>query len=147
MATAAVRGVVVSFGEEAEKVTVKVLDGDKKVVAETVCAANGAYQFEKIEAGQYTLVFSKTDHVDREYSIAVSSEAVILDVQIHLLGDVDGNGRINARDKKTIYNHIAGESELTGYDLKVGDVNADSKINARDKKMIYNHISGESLLW
>jgi hypothetical protein len=77
----------------------------------------------------------------------VAEEDVVLDAKIHLLGDVDGNGKINARDKKTIYNHISGESELTGYEFRVGDVYSDDKINARDKKMIYNHISGESLIW
>ncbi len=141
-------GAVESFGDEAEEVTVKVLNGDKVVVAETISAAEtGAYQFEQLEAGEYTLVFSKADHVDREYSIMVAEENVVQDATIYLLGDVDGNGKINARDKKTIYNHIAGESELTDYDFRVGDVNGDGKINARDKKMIYNHIAGESLLW
>ncbi len=145
---ASVSGVVVSFGDESEEVTVKVLNGDKVVVAETISAAEtGAYQFEQLELGEYTLVFSKADHVDREYSITVAEENIVQDATIYLLGDVDGNGKINARDKKTIYNHIAGESELSGYEFQVGDVNSDGKINARDKKMIYNHIAGESLLW
>ena len=69
------------------------------------------------------------------------------DVEIHLIGDVNGDGKINAKDKKIIYNHIAGESLLTEYDFFVGDVNSDGKINATDKKVIYNHIAGENLLW
>jgi hypothetical protein len=143
----AVSGVVVSFGSETEAVTVKVLDGAKKVVAETVSVANGAYQFEKLEAGQYTLVFSKTDHADREYSITVGSEAVVLDARIQLFGDVDGDGKVTAKDQKIYFNHINEVNKLTGYEFTVGDVDLDGKVNAKDKKMIYNHIKGVSLLW
>ena len=77
----------------------------------------------------------------------VGSEAVQLNVSIQLSGDVTGDGQLNARDKKLIYNHIAGTSVMTDYTLAVGDVTEDGIINARDKKLVYNHIAGTSSLW
>lgn len=137
-----------TFGDETDAIDI------------TICDANGAEMdtmstnglssecsFDDIAEGNYVIKISKENHVTREFEITVSGQNISLDAEIHLLGDVDGNDRINARDKKTIYNHIAGENELTGYDFQVGDVNGDGKINARDKKVIYNHILGESLLW
>ena len=62
-------------------------------------------------------------------------------------GDINGDDKINARDKKLLYNHIAGVTVLSGSELMAADMNADGKINARDKKLLYNHIAGISLLW
>ena len=102
------------------------------------------YKFSHVAAGTYTLKVMKNNHVTREYTVVVGNSSVIQDVKIHLLGDVTGDGKINAMDKKKIYNHINGDL-LTGYEFDVANVKADTKINALDKKMIYNHINGESL--
>ena len=60
--------------------------------------------------------------------------------------DVNGDGTINAKDKKIIYGHINDSTtELTGYIFDVGDVNKDGVINAKDKKQIFGHINGTSL--
>ena len=89
---------------------------------------------------------SKKNHVTREYTVTVGAENVTQDVEIWLLGDVNGDGTINAKDKKIIYGHINDSStELTGYIFDVGDVNKDGTINAKDKKLIFGHISGTSL--
>ena len=143
-----ISGVVTSFGDETEGVTVRVLDANKTVVAETLSVATtGVYELELFDAGEYTFIFSKTNHVDREYSVTVTGENITLDARIQLYGDVDGDGKVNAKDKKIIYMHLTGESEIIGYAFVVGDVDSDGKINAKDKKMIYNHIKGEALLW
>ena len=98
-------------------------------------------------SGLYTLEVSKTNHVTRRYEITVSDMAVEQDAEIWLIGDVNGDGRVNAKDKKILYNHIAGSSPLADYAFLVGDVNSDSRINAKDKKMIYNHTAGTVPLW
>ena len=142
-----VSGTVTSFGEAAN-VVLKLLNSEGEEVAETTASnENGLYQFENVESGNYILQITKKNHITSEYTINITDEAVEQNVEIHLLGDVNGDGKINAKDKKIIYNHIAGESVLEEYDFRVGDVNDDGKINAKDKKIIYNHIAGESLLW
>jgi len=83
-------------------------------------------------------------------AVTVSAASVITqDLEIRLIGDVSGDGKISAIDKKMIYNHINKSPEITDeYILAVGDVNNDGKISAIDKKMIYNHInSADGSLW
>lgn len=90
----------------------------------------------------------KKNHVTRDYPITVTADSTTQqNMELWLVGDVTGDGRVNARDKKMVYNHIAGTSPLEGYPFSVGDVTGDGRINARDKKMLYNHIAGNALLW
>ena len=89
----------------------------------------------------------KENHVTREYTVVVGNSSVIQGVKNHLKGDINGDGKISAVDKKLIYSHIDSSKELTGYEFDVANVNGDTKISAVDKKMIYNHISGDSSLW
>ena len=105
------------------------------------------FQIEGVAPGTYTMKVMKNNHVAREYTVTVSTENVTQDVKIHLLGDINGDGKISAVDKKLIYSHIDSSKELTGYEFDVANVNGDTKISAVDKKMIYNHISGDSSLW
>ncbi len=143
-----VNGTVSSFGDATEPVALSLVDTDGVCVAETTSMVDtGMFQFEDVEQGNYTLVVEKTNHTTREYNITVADEEVVQDVAIYLVGDVSGDGKINAKDKRMIYNHIAGESVLEDYDFLVGDVSGDGKINAKDKRIIYNHIAGESLIW
>ena len=88
----------------------------------------------------------KNNHVTREYTVIVGTVPVVQDVEIWLLGDVNGDGTINVKDKKLIFNHLNDPSgALTGYALDVGDVNRDGTINVKDKKLIFNHLKGTSL--
>jgi hypothetical protein len=141
-----ISGMVTSFGEESEKTTVQLFPSGSGTPAFsiTLTGTHAMYSFEGVEAGTYTMKVSKANHVTREYTVFVGNSPIPLDAKIHLLGDVTGDGKVNAMDKKKIYNHINGEL-LTGYEFDVANVKVDTKINALDKKMIYNHINGESL--
>lgn len=146
--TATVTGTLTTFGDEAAQVIISLLDINGATVAETSVIENStAYTLEDIAEGNYTLRISKTNHVTRDYLIIVTGDTINQDAEIHLIGDVNGDGNLNAKDKKILYNHIAGSSLLTEYDFAVGDVNGDGSLNAKDKKMVYNHIAGNSLLW
>lgn len=105
------------------------------------------YKMENVPTGNYILRVSKTDHVTREYPVVMTGKEVSQDIEIWFLGDVNGDGTINARDKKMLYNHIEKISVLSGYLFDIGDVNGDSTINARDKKLLYNHIERIVPLW
>lgn len=144
-----ITGVVSGFGAEDEEMLIRVVDSDGAVVAATQATGGKAlYMLENVPAGSYTLRVEKKNHVSRDYSITITAgRAAIQNIELWLTGDVDGNGRVNARDKKLIYNHIAGGSQLTDYAFYVGDVDGNGRINAKDSKMIYNHIAGMTLLW
>lgn len=103
---------------------------------------------DNVAVGTYTLRVSKANHILYDCPITITANnAILQNVEIWLTGDVNGDGKINAKDKKILYNHIAGSSPLTDYAFLVGDVNNDGRVNAKDKKMIYNHIAGHPLLW
>ena len=143
-----VSGMVVSFGEESEKTTVQLFPSGSETPAFSVMltGTHAMYSFNGVSAGTYTMKVSKANHVTREYTVVVGNSSVVQDVKIHLLGDITGDGAINAKDKKIIYGHINDSStELTGYIFDVGDANKDGVINAKDKKLIFGHISGTSL--
>ena len=104
------------------------------------------YSIEGVSAGTYTMKVMKQNHVTREYTVIVGTVPVVQNVEIWLLGDVNGDGTINVKDKKLIFNHLNDPSgALTGYALDVGDVNRDGTINVKDKKLIFNHLKGISL--
>lgn len=59
-----------------------------------------------------------------------------------LLGDVNGDNKVNMKDVATIQNHVAGNIELTGKYLTAGDVNKDGKVNMKDVATLQGQIAG-----
>ena len=144
-----VSGTATSFSSNTDDVTIQLIkSGAADPAYEAVVKGKIAeYSIEGVAPGTYTLKVSKNNHVTREYTVVVGNSSVIQDVKNHLKGDINGDGKISAVDKKLIYSHIDSSKELTGYEFDVANVNGDTKISAVDKKMIYNHISGDSSLW
>ena len=146
--TYTVSGTATSFGSDTDNVILQLIaEGYSEADYEVFVQGNSAcYTFDAVAPGTYTMKVMKQNHVTREYTVTVGAENVTQDVEIWLLGDVNGDGTINAKDKKIIYGHINDSTtELTGYIFDVGDVNKDGAINAKDKKLIFGHISGTSL--
>ena len=143
-----VSGTVTSFNSETDNVILQLIaEGYSEADYEVFVQGNSAgYTFDAVAPGTYTMKVMKQNHVTREYTVTVGSSNVVQDVEIWLLGDVNGDGTINVKDKKLIFNHLNDPSgALTGYALDVGDVNRDGTINVKDKKLIFNHLKGISL--
>ncbi len=149
--TGGITGTVKSFRSDStvdNTTTIQLMDVSGNVIAQTTVTANSdSYTLTDVSAGDYTVQVSKEDHVTREYNVTVGTEMVTLNVEVWLLGDVNGDGDVTVKDKKVIFNHMEGTSALTDYAFAVGDVDGNGDIVAKDKKMIYNHIEGNSLLW
>lgn len=150
-----VRGQVVSFHDDSD-VTVSLFADGSATPKYTVSVPGGIkdssgkyiaeYEIPDVAAGTYTMTVSKSKHVTREYTVTVNNGKVTQNAEIWMLGDVNGDGTINVKDKKLIFNHLNDPSgALTGYALDVGDVNRDGTINVKDKKLIFNHLKGISL--
>ncbi len=137
----------ISIFTDVEDEAVVKLIGDGGELQTIVSGYDTSCLFNDISAGSYILEISKKNYVTRTYTVNVGEENIQQEVEIQLVGDITGDSTINARDKKLIYNHMAGTSLLTDYTFLVGDVTNDGAINARDKKLIYNHIAGASSLW
>ena len=141
----AVSGKLTSYNPN-NPATVELLQNGAVKYTATIAKTTASYSIAGVLPGTYTMKVMKQNHVTREYTVTVGSSNVVQDVEIWLLGDVNGDGTINAKDKKIIYGHINDSTtELTGYIFDVGDVNKDGVINAKDKKQIFGHINGTSL--
>ena len=146
--TYTVSGTATSFGSNTDNVILQLIaEGYSEADYEVFVKGNTAsYSIAGVLPGTYTMKVMKNNHVTREYTVVVGNSSVIQDVEIWLLGDVNGDGTINVKDKKLIFNHLNDPSgALTGYALDVGDVNRDGTINVKDKKLIFNHLKGTSL--
>ena len=105
------------------------------------------YDIPEVAAGTYTMKVMKQNHVKREYTVTVGSSNVVQDVEIWLLGDVTGDGKVNAKDHSRLYAHINKTNLLEGYALLCADVTGDGKVNAKDHSRLYAHISKTNPLW
>lgn len=141
-----VSGTVKSYGSASEVVTVTLTKQGETTPAftDTLTGNSANYSFDTVPAGTYTLKVEKKGHAPWTEEITVGSAAVAKDVTIYLIGDVNGDGKIDANDMQRIYAHISGENKFSN--LAQGDVNGDGKVDANDMQRIYAHISGENPL-
>ena len=151
VAGATVGGTITSYGNASEAVTVTLLQGTSVIGSpQVLTGASGSapysqtYSFPTVPAGEYTLKVEKKGHAPWTEKITVGSADVTKDVTIYLIGDVNGDGTIDATDMQRIYAHISGENTFSN--SAQGDVNKDGNVDATDMQRIYAHISGENLL-
>jgi hypothetical protein len=152
-----VSGTITSYLENTSDITVQLLiiDGETETIAYSTVvntytgATSGytsTYSVPEVVDGTYTLRVSKANHVSRDYPVTVSGGDLTQDVKIHLVGDINGDGKCNTVDKKMIFNHIKDSSKaLTGYEFDCADIDGNQRVNVADKKNVYNHLSGTSL--
>ncbi len=68
-------------------------------------------------------------------------------MKIHLLGDVDGNGKVNTVDVSKANSHVKSVSILGEYEAKCADVNEDGHVKTPDVARINAHAKAVDLLW
>ena len=106
------------------------------------------YDIPSVAAGTYTVQVSKKNHVTREYTVTVGGDVKTLNVEIRLLGDVNGDDRVNAMDCTRLYKHVNKTQELTDpYALKCAETNGDGRVNAMDCTRLFKHVNKTQLLW
>ena len=142
---ATVSGAVVT-GAEGD-VTIELIADGEVVASVTATGKEGAYSIVDVAAGTYTLKVSQANHVEREYTITVADEDLTQDVKIHLIGDIDGNGKVNTGDVAKLNAHLKGTNKLTDeYQIKCANVNGGS-LNMGDTAALYGHIKGTKKLY
>ena len=133
------RGTITSFDAVDGAVTVRLMQGEVEV--SNVVSTNGTYCLEMVAAGEYTLVISKQNHVTRTYSLTVADQDVTQNVKIHLIGDIDGNGKVNVGDTAKVYSHVKKTALITDeYMLLCADIDGNGKINVGDTAKVYAHV-------
>ena len=139
-----VSGTVTSYGDGETVVTLA--DSNGQQASMIANATTGAYGFSGVPAGTYTLTITKDNHVTREYTLNIESDTVA-DCTLNLIGDVNGDGKVNMKDWSRLYNHVTETETLSGYNLDCADVNGDGKVNMKDWTRLYNHITETDPLW
>ena len=128
-------------------VTVELIADGEVVATAAASGLEGTYSIENVAAGTYTLKVSQLNHVTREYAVTVGEEDLAQDVKIHLIGDIDGNGKINVGDVSKLNSHLKGTNVLTDeYQLLCANVNGGS-LNMGDTAALYGHIKGTKYLF
>ena len=136
-------GTITSYNSETDDITIQLYKTNKtEVFDEKKVKGNSTnYSFENVPVGDYIVKLSKNNHVTREYSITVDNSNINLDTKISLIGDINGDGRINIKDWNIMYEHINETSEIKDYSLLCADVNNDGKVNIKDWNRLYDHIT------
>lgn len=150
------RGQVVSFCDGSD-VTVSLFADGSTEPKYTVSVPGGTkdssgqytttYDIPEVAPGTYTMQVSKKNHVTREYTVTVSGDAVTQDAKIHLMGDINGDGRIGIGDINKANLHAKGKKILLGYELACADINGDGRVTISDVNKLSLHNKGKSLLW
>ncbi len=137
-------GVSLSGSVNTENTTLELLFDGSPV---DLLTADDAYCFEGLAEGTYTLRVSKQNHVTREYAIAVSQEDLQLYPVLCLIGDINGDGKVNIADVSRLYAHIRATTLITDeYSLACANVNGNS-LNISDCSGLYSHIKGSKPLY
>lgn len=120
------------------------LDGE---VMASIQAEAGSYSFEALQPGDYTLTVTAANYTTRTYTVTITDQPMTLDIAIQLIGDVDGNGKVNIGDVAKLNAHIKGTALLTDpYTLECANVNG-GKLNMGDTAGLYAHIRGTKKLY
>ena len=142
------KGTVVSYSSIDNTVKIEfIADGaSKPAYTETVTGTNIEFSLNGVASGNYTIRVSKENHVTREYNVTINSNADI-DLKLHLIGDLNGDGKVNTVDVAKANAHAKGVSSLSGYDLACVDISGDGKVNTIDVSKMNAHAKGVTTLW
>mgnify|MGYP004732661101 CR=1 FL=1 len=129
-----VSGMVTSYGDAEQTVTVSLLNGENVVDTRTGKGESVAYSFESVAEGTYTLLVEKSGHAPYTKEITVEADAVTENVTLYLYGDISADGSIGSVDGAWLARHLAGWPAyltLNVYET-VADLNVDNEISAID---------------
>lgn len=143
-------GTVKSYNSTTDPVTVQLFkSGSSSAAYNTAVKGNSAsYTISGVTPGTYTMKVSKKNHVTREYSVTVSSGTKTQNAEIRLLGDVNGDGRVNTMDCTRLFKHVNKTQLLTdAYAQKCADTNGDGRVNTMDCTALFKHVNKTKPLW
>lgn len=132
-------GTVKSFGSTTDPVTVQLFkSGSSSAAYNTTVKGNSAsYTISGITPGTYTMKVSKKNHATREYTVTVSAGTQTQNAQIHLRGDVNGDGAVNKTDALHLLKHTILSTVYTIN--QSGDMNGDGAVNKADALYLLKH--------
>ncbi len=107
----------------------------------TTIAATGAHEY-----GPWVVITAPTTEEEglREHTCESCGhvELEVMEPVDALLGDANGDGKVNARDARALLRYIADLVDESEIELAAADYNHDGKVNARDARAILRAIAG-----
>lgn len=85
---------------------------------------------------------SKTDIIKTGDIVEISLEEKTETYTISVLGDINGDGKIDNGDVALLYNNLKGKNEFKKYQTYAGDIIKDSKIKINDVARLYRFFKG-----
>ena len=149
----AVTGTVQSYNDGIDNSDVTTIEffaeGSDVVAYTTTVEGSGklAYSLDAVNPGTYTVKVSKANHVTRTYTIVVADEAITQDMKIHLVGDVNGDGKVSVIDAVLVNSYLKETATLEGYAFDCADVSGDGYVRMVDLTRINAHVKETSTLW
>ena len=118
---------------------------DKRVAI----SSNDEFSFAVPSDGTHEISFCAPNYVQRTYTVEIKNGAIVsaISPELHLIGDITGDGVLNASDLLKAKSHIKKISPLTGYDFDVADIDGNDRVNASDLLKMKSHIKKVSPLW
>ena len=105
------------------------------------------YSIAQVEAGAYILTVSKEHCAARDYPITVGADPVEQDVELWLLGDVNGDGAVDTFDAAMTNACAQQIGALEAYARTCADVNQDGTVDTFDAARINAHAQKLQSLW
>ena len=139
----------VATGHEGGTITIELIPSatGAQTLTTTATGTSATYEFSEVPVGTYTLKVSKADHAARTYAVAVEGGAVTQNVELNLLGDINGDGKVTAFDLSMADWFFRSKKEPTTYQFACADVNEDGQISNVDLAFINSHVKKASVLW
>ncbi len=144
-----ISGVVTSFGSDSDAVKVLIMSADNSEVSfsKEITGKSADFVFENLLKGDYIIRVSKVNHVVREYKVTLGDENLVQNMKIHLLGDINGDGRLNTVDVARANAHAKGTTVLEDYAFDCANVNGDGRVNTVDVARLNAHAKGTASIW
>lgn len=95
-----------------------------------------------VPEGQFKMTVSKSGYVTREYTLNAKAGASFT-AELHLLGDVNGDGAVDITDVTKLISHVRGVKKFTdAYDLKVANCDQKGGIDITDVTVAISKVRG-----
>ncbi len=129
-------------------ITITLTDSDGNIVEEKIVEGDVTeYSFEDLEDGEYTMTVSKENYATREYQVTASNGQASCELELNLIGDINGDGKLTITDYTKVLKHTNKISALEGYDFACGDVDGNGKVTVSDYAKILKHVNKTDTLW
>ena len=141
-------GSVKTWGE-AEPVTLTLTKEGEGQVGQslTLEPEEQQYGFSNLLPGTYTLTASKHNHVTRTYTIEVGDSPLEQNIELCLLGDVNGDGKVTTMDAALVNACAQQVTNLDEYAYACADVTGDGIVSTFDAARINAHAQKVTSLW